>query len=209
MVMAREGILLVISGPSGVGKGTICSALKKEEPDLVYSISATTRTPRPGEVHGVDYFFYSRDQFEDMIRRGEFLEWASVYGNLYGTPRKYVQDALNQGKDVILEIDIQGARQIKENFSQQLGVFIAPPSMEELARRLRNRGTDSEEEIKRRLKLAEEEMKRISDYDYIIPNDDLEKAVEILKAILLAERFRTSRYKVEIPVFLKGGMSYS
>lgn len=191
--MIREGILMVISGPSGVGKGTLCAALRREVPDLVYSISATSRAPRPGEVHGVNYYFWSHSEFEEHLAQGEFLEWAQVYGNLYGTPKTPVLEALNQGKDVILEIDFEGARQIKEKFPEGVFVFITPPSMEELERRLHKRGTDSEEVKQRRLDQAREELGKISGYDYLVPNDDLETAVSLLKSILMAERCRISR----------------
>jgi len=193
--MTREGILLVISGPSGVGKGTLCTAILKEVSDLVYSISATSRSPRPGEVHGVNYYFWRRPEFEAKIERDEFLEWATVYGNLYGTPKTQVQEAVKLGKDVILEIDIEGARQIKEKFRDGVFVFIAPPSLEELARRLTKRGADSDEEIQRRLNLASEELDYVSEYDYIVHNDDLESALLKLKSILLAERCRVRRFR--------------
>ncbi|NLC06724.1 MAG: guanylate kinase [Syntrophomonadaceae bacterium] len=199
--MTREGILLIISGPSGVGKGTLCAALQKDMPELSFSISATTRSPRPGEVHGKNYFFYSRSEFEAMIKRDEFLEWAVVYDNLYGTPRQYVMDVLSQGKDIVLEIDTQGARQIKKRFPQGVFVFIVPPSRDELANRLAQRGTDSKEEIERRLNLAGQELENAADYDYIVPNADLEEAVQMLKAILVAERCRAARNRVAIPGF--------
>ena len=191
--MTREGMLIVISGPSGVGKGTLCAALRQEVPDLVYSISATSREPRPGEVHGVNYYFWSRPEFEKKLAQDEFLEWALVYGNLYGTPKTPVLEAIKLGKDIILEIDIEGARQIKEKFPEGVFVFITPPSLEELERRLCKRGTDSEEVRQQRLDQAREELGKISDYDYLVPNDDLETAVSLLKSILLAERCRISR----------------
>jgi guanylate kinase len=193
-LMTREGILLVISGPSGVGKGTLCTALYKEVSDISYSISATSRLPRPGEVHGVDYYFCSRSEFEGMIKQDDFLEWAVVYGNLYGTPKSQVQEAVKKGKDIILEIDIEGARQIKNKFPDGVFVFIAPPSLEELAERLAKRGADSEDEIQRRLHLASKELENVSNYDYIVHNNDLETAFLMLKSILLAERCRVGRY---------------
>lgn len=193
--MTRNGMLMVISGPSGVGKGTLCTALRQEVPDLVYSISATSRAPRPGEVHGVNYYFWSRSEFEERLAQEEFLEWAQVYGNLYGTPKTPVLEALRQGKDVILEIDFEGARQIREQYPEGVFVFITPPSLEELSRRLLKRGTDSAEIRQFRLDQARDELAKISGYDYLVPNDDLKTAVNLLKAILLAERCRISRLK--------------
>ena len=186
--MTQKGILLVISGPSGAGKGTLCKELKKSIPELKYSVSATTRAPRPGEIDGVNYFFYSRPEFEDLIQKGEFLEWAEVYNNLYGTPRQYVEEMLRQGQDVILEIDIQGARQIKQRFPQGVFVFVVPPSREELARRLQGRNTDTEEEIRKRLLLADDELKCAMEYNYVIINDRLADAVRELKEIIQKEK---------------------
>lgn len=186
--MAQKGILLVISGPSGAGKGTLCKELLNQVPGLNYSVSATTRAPRAGEENGVNYFFYSRPEFEELIAQEEFLEWAQVYNNLYGTPRSYVDNMLRQNKDVILEIDIQGARQVKQRFPQGVFVFVVPPDLNELARRLRERKTDTEEEINKRLGLAEEEMEYAKEYDYIVVNDDLTKAVNDLKAIIEKEK---------------------
>ena len=201
--MTREGILLVVSGPSGVGKGTLCAALRKEILDIEYSVSATTRSPRPGEVHGRDYFFYTRAEFESMVKKAELLEWAVVYNQLYGTPKEYVESVLEEGKDIILEIDIQGARQIKQSYPKGVFVFVAPPSLEELHKRLVQRGTDSTEEIQRRLSLAQEELQRALEYDYLVPNEDLEQAVLNLKSILLAERCRVERIKDKITGFSK------
>ncbi len=191
--MIREGILMVVSGPSGVGKGTLCAALRQEIPDLVYSISATSRMPRPGEVHGVNYYFWSHSEFKERLAQDDFLEWAQVYGNLYGTPKTPVLEALKLGKDIILEIDFEGARQIKEKYPEGVFVFITPPSMEELARRLEKRGTDSEVVRQQRLDQARDELGKISGYDYLVPNDDLATAASLLKSILLAERCRISR----------------
>ncbi|RUM88612.1 MAG: guanylate kinase, partial [Thermovibrio sp.] len=160
MLNKLKGLLIVISAPSGTGKTTLVHMLLKEFPDLEFSVSYTTRPPRPGEVDGRDYHFVDRKTFERMIEEGDFLEWAEVYGNLYGTSRTQVLKALNEGKDVILDIDTQGALQVKKNFPEAVLIFILPPSLKELERRLRNRGTDDEETIERRLKTAREEIRR-------------------------------------------------
>ena len=188
--MTRKGILFVISGPSGVGKGTIRERLLANMPDVYLSISATTRPPRNGELHGRDYYFLSQTEFERMINKNEFLEYAKVYNNYYGTPAAFVQDHLEQGHDVLLEIDIQGAMQIKNNFPQGVFVFIQPPNIKALKTRLTLRGKDSKESIQKRLSTCEWEMDQYIHYDYVILNDDLQKAVKLLEAIILAERCR-------------------
>ncbi|MDH7497607.1 MAG: guanylate kinase [Syntrophomonadaceae bacterium] len=193
----RRGILFVISGPSGVGKGTLRERLLARESQLVYSISATTRLPRPGERHGREYFFVSQAEFERLIREHQLLEWAFVYGNYYGTPRPFVLETLARGQDVLLEIDIQGAMQIKRRFPQGVFVFIMPPSMPELARRLAARGQDPPETIARRLAQYEEEIGHVKDYEYMVVNDQLECAVDELMAIVTAERCRVSRWMEE------------
>lgn len=178
----------MISGPSGAGKGTICKELMYQMPELNYSVSATSRAPRPGEVNGVNYFFYSRPEFERLIAEDELLEWAEVYNNLYGTPRSYVENMLRQERDVILEIDIQGARKIKQRFPEGVFVFVVPPNLEELARRLQGRCTDSKEDIKLRLDLAGDEIKSATEYDYVIVNDDVKRAVSELGEIIQKEK---------------------
>ncbi|MEE3478419.1 MAG: guanylate kinase [Succiniclasticum sp.] len=188
-----QGILLVVSGPSGAGKGTICSMLRKQLPDLGYSISVTTRQPRPGEVDGKDYFFKTVDQVKDMIFRGELLEYAKVYDNYYGTPRPYVEKLLDEGKDVLLEIDIQGALQIKKVFPSGVFVFIVPPSLEELSARIYKRGTDAVDVIEKRLASATKELSYANEYDYIIVNDVAEKATRKVMTLLEAERYRAAR----------------
>ncbi len=184
----RKGILFVISGPSGVGKGTVRNAIMPLVDDLQMSISATTRAPRPGEVDGVDYFFTTPARFQHMIAGGELLEWAQVYGKLYGTPYEYVTSMLSQGKDVLLEIDIQGALQVKEKMPQGVFIFISPPSVEELSKRLCGRGNDSEESIQIRLAACQQEMDHIKYYDYVVVNDRVEDAVEKVRSIIMAER---------------------
>ena len=188
-----QGLLLVVSGPSGAGKGTICSLLRKELPELSYSVSVTTRAPREGEVDGRDYFFKTVAQVKDMIFRGELLEYAQVYGNYYGTPKPYVMNLLNEGKDVLLEIDIQGALQIKKVFPDGVFVFVVPPSLEELRARIYKRGTDAADVIEKRLKAATSELSYASEYDYIIVNDVAEKATQRVLTLLEAERYRAGR----------------
>ena len=188
-----QGLLLVVSGPSGAGKGTICSLLRKALPELSYSVSVTTRSPREGEVDGRDYFFKTVAQVKDMIFRGELLEYAQVYGNYYGTPKPYVMNLLNEGKDVLLEIDIQGALQIKKVFPDGVFIFVVPPSLEELRARIYKRGTDAEEVIEKRLKAATSELSYASEYDYIIVNDIAEKATQRVLTLLEAERYRAGR----------------
>lgn len=188
-----RGFLVVLSGPSGAGKNTLLSRVLPRVPGLTYSVSATTRPPRPGERHGIDYFFLGHDEFQERIDRGEFLEWAEFAGHRYGTPKKFVLDCLEQGRVVITDIDIQGARQIKKNLPEGVFVFLLPPSEAELYNRLKARGTDSSEAIARRMQIAKEEIEAIVDYDYWILNDDLEEAGETLAAIIRAERSRVSR----------------
>ena len=189
----NKGILMVLSGPSGVGKGTICNALRSSEPNLVYSVSATTRTARAGEVHGINYFFQTHEEFEQMIEGDELLEWATYVGNYYGTPRKFVEETLSQGKNIILEIDVKGALTVKERFPEGVFIFIMPPSMDELLQRIQNRGTESEESIKSRMNVALEEIKLMEHYDYAVVNDDVEKAKSKIQAIITAETSRVAR----------------
>lgn len=189
----RPGLLIVISGPSGTGKGTICQALLQRQPQFVYSISATTRLPRPGEVHGLNYFFVSVQEFRRMVDAHEMLEWANVYGNYYGTPRFLVEDQLHKGRDVILEIDTQGAKQIKDRCPEGIFIFVVPPSLAELKRRIVKRGTDSAAVIERRLVSASDELSCAAYYDYVVVNDNLHTAVETIQAIITAEKCRTAR----------------
>jgi len=191
--MKKKGLLIVISGPSGAGKGTICKEWLKRNPEAVLSISATTRKPRPTEVDGVNYFFISRERFEKMIENNEFLEYAEVYNNYYGTPRKFVQEKLIEGRDVILEIDIQGALQIKERFEDGVFIFIVPPTMDELKRRIVKRGTEHPDVILQRFTSAFEEINFITRYNYVVVNDKIEEAVRKIDAIILAEKCRVDR----------------
>ena len=199
-----KGVLLVVSGPSGAGKGTICSMLREQLPDLGYSVSVTTRQPRNGEVDGVNYFFKTVDEVKEMISKDELLEYAEVYGNYYGTPRDYVMKQLEAGKDVLLEIDIQGALQVKKRFPEGVFVFIVPPSLDELSARIYKRGTDSEDVIKRRLASAASELTYAAEYDYIIVNDVAEKAADKVLTIMEAERYRVARTYFIVDKICKG-----
>lgn len=193
--MKRKGCLIVVSGPSGTGKGTVCSALLAKHKEIAYSISATTRQPRTGEVDGVNYYFLAKNVFEKMIEDGELLEWAEVYGNYYGTPLKKIQERLADGQDILLEIDTQGAMSVKEKFPDEIYIYIMPPSLKELERRLKTRGTDSAESIERRLKSAAGEMEIAERYNYIVVNEQVEQAVNQIAAIVDAEHCRVDRNK--------------
>ena len=197
--MGKQGILLVFSGPSGVGKGSICRALLKEDPAIRLSVSATTRLPRNGEVHGADYYFLDDETFRKMILGNELLEWAEVYGHLYGTPRLSLQETLDQGDDVILEIDIQGALQVKRQFPLAVLIFVLPPSRLALESRLTTRGTDTREEIKKRLRNIKCELEMACHYDYIVVNDEVARALNTVRAIIIAEkaRYRRNRCWIE------------
>ncbi len=184
----RSSLLIVVSGPSASGKGTLCRMLREALPDLFYSISFTSRPPRGDEQNGVEYFFVSREEFQKGIDHGKFLEWAEVYGHYYGTLRSAVETALNEGRDVLLELDVQGARMIKRTFSQALLIFIRPPSLEELSARISNRGTDDPAAIDLRLSRAPEELQAAEDYDYVIDNDQKEQAFARLLDILKEEK---------------------
>ncbi len=189
----NKGLLIVVSGPSGAGKGTICKALLKNDENIEISVSATTRKPRTGEIDGINYFFHEKDEFQNMIANSDFLEYAEVYGNYYGTPRKPVEEKLNQGKDVLLEIDIQGALNVKKIFPDGVFIFILPPSMKELKNRIVGRGTETEEAINKRFKSAYDELKYAFKYDYVVINDKVDLAAKKVEAILVAEKCRVSR----------------
>ncbi len=179
-----QGVLLVVCGPSGVGKGTINKKLLESQDNLVNSISATTRKARKNEQEGKHYYFITEAEFEKMIKENKFLEWAKVHGYYYGTPKKPVFDALESGLNVLLEIDVQGALQIKENYEKSILIFLIPPSEEELERRLRHRGTEDDDEIARRLKTAEWELTMIDKFDYAIINDEVERTYQEVIDIL-------------------------
>lgn len=190
--MADSGMLVIISGPSGSGKGTVVKKLCPEQ-NFALSVSMTTRKPRPGEIHGVDYFFCSIDEFKNTRDNNGFLEHAQFCGNFYGTPRFYVEEQIAKNKYVVLEIDVNGALQVKEKFDNCILIFLIPPSMEELSHRLITRNTESKETIEDRLTRAHEEIKLIDKYDYIVINDDVDKAVEKINMIVSAESLKPFR----------------
>ncbi len=187
----RKGLLILISGPSGTGKGTVCDLLRQKHPEISYSISATTRQPRPGEQDGVNYYFYTKEKFREMIDQGQLLEWAEVYGNFYGTPKQKVLDRLDAGEDILLEIDTQGALNVMKVMPEGLFIFLLPPSLEELAARLKGRGTETEESLRRRLGAAVDEIKLATKYRYVVVNDKVEDAQETIANIIEAEHHRS------------------
>ena len=183
-----KGKLLVLSGPSGVGKGTVVAELQKIRDDICFSVSATTRAPRPGEEDGVSYFFVTKETFEQMIEQNELLEYAKFVDNYYGTPRAYVEQKLEEGMNVVLDIEVQGARNITREYPDAVSVYMIPPTYQELERRLRGRGTENEKQIQGRLKTAIQEAKAADFYRYIIVNNNLNEAVNELNAIITAEK---------------------
>jgi guanylate kinase len=194
--MIEKGLLIVLSGPSGVGKGTVRKEIfSQEDTQFEYSISMTTRLPREGEVDGVDYFFKSREEFESLIEKGKLLEYAEFVGNYYGTPEDYVRETINNGKDVFLEIEVQGAKQIREKFPEGLFIFLAPPSLSELQNRITTRGTETEDLILNRMTTARKEIEMMDLYDYVVENDKVENATEKIKSIVQAEHCRIERVK--------------
>lgn len=204
--MKNRGVLIVVSGPSGAGKGTICQALLEKHPEIHLSVSATTREPRKGEVHGVNYYFLTKEEFKSRIDKGDFLEWAEVYGNYYGTPKSNVEEILNEGRNVILEIDIQGALKVKENCEDGVFIFILPPSMEELKQRIINRGSETPESLMRRFTSAYKEINYISRYNYGVINDTVPEAVARIENILAAEECRVDRLNHKIILDSKEGI---
>jgi len=185
--------LIIISAPSGTGKTSIVSALTESDSQLSLSISHTTRKPRPNEVEGQDYYFIDRDIFQAMANRGEFLESAEVYGNLYGTSHKWVKESLASGQDVLMEIDYQGAQQVRKTFPQVISIFILPPSYEQLEERLKQRGQDDQKTISRRLATVREEVSHLNEFDYVVINNELQEAIKDVKCIIRAERLRVMR----------------
>lgn len=192
-MFVQKGLLVVLSGPSGVGKGTVCSYLRGEQEDIIYSVSATTRKPRPGEVDGVNYFFKEREEFEKMIENDQLLEWAEYVGNYYGTPKDFVDQKLVEGKDVILEIEVQGALQVREKFAEGIFIFLMPPSFTELKNRIVHRGTETDESLLNRMNVAKDELRMMKYYDYAVVNDEVEKATKRIQSIIEAERLKKDR----------------
>lgn len=189
----KEGLLIVISGPSGAGKGTICKELLKDS-NIWESISMTTRSPRDGEVPGVNYYYVSKEVFENDIKNNQFLEYAEVYnGTYYGTPKKEVISRLDNGIDVLLEIDIEGAKKVKESYPAAICIFIVPPSMKELKKRLVNRNTETKDKILERFKKAYQEVNEVTKYNYVVINDEVEEATNKIESILSAEKCRVDR----------------
>lgn len=205
MKLNDKGMLIVISGPSGVGKGTVRKALfEKRGHRLVYSISMTTRKPREGEIDGVDYYFVSREEFQDRINRGQFLEWAEFVGNYYGTPKDKVEEQIEAGKEVVLEIEVNGALQVLSKVRDAVSIFIVPPGKQALYDRLRRRGTEPEEVIQERMAKANREFQLAHKYDYIVVNDDVDNAADRIMAIIRAEHARTERSIYKYKQLLEG-----
>lgn len=201
-----KGFLLIISGPAGTGKGTVCKSLLERNNDIIYSISATTRKPRTGEENGINYFFIEDEEFKEKISKDEFLEYAYVHTNYYGTPKEFVMDEVKKGEIVLLEIDVQGALQIKKNYSEAVFVFLLPPTMEELKNRIVKRGTETTEDINRRFENAFKELDFVGEYDYFVVNEKIEDAVSDIESIIRAERLRVKRHSdIKEKVISKGG----
>lgn len=203
----QKGILFILSGPSGVGKGTVRERLFEQESQLKYSVSATTRSMRPGEEHGKHYFFEEKEAFKSMIENNELLEHAKYVDNYYGTPRDYVESQIAQGHDVFLEIEVQGALQVKENFKEGVFIFLFPPSLEELKNRIVNRGTESKELVLNRLNEARKEIEMMSEYDYVVVNDDVDKAVNKVKSIITSEHCKRERIEAQYKKIMKDDMN--
>lgn len=193
-----SGFAVVLCAPSGTGKTTVARALVEEYEDLMFSVSATTRPPRPGERPGVDYHFVSRDHFETMVEGGEFLEWAEVHGQLYGTPRSNLEEAAERGRDLVLDIDVQGGRQVRAARPDSVMIFLLAPSIDVMLERLRRRGSEAESEVRRRLRTARGELESVDEFEYVVVNDELRDTVAAVRAIVTAERQRRSRNSVRI-----------
>lgn len=191
--MFREGLLVVVSGPSGTGKGTLLNSIRQKENNIKFSVSATTREPRDGEVEGVNYFFKTHEEFDSMIKKGELVEWVKYCDNYYGTPKRCIEDTIKSGFDCLLEIEVEGALNIKSIYPDCVSIFILPPSFDELRRRIEGRGTEKPEAIQKRMEKAVKEMKFVDKYDYVVVNDDIEEAVNSIKCILASEKLKLCR----------------
>ncbi len=192
--ISNKGSVIVLSAPSGTGKTTVCKYLLKNMPNLAFSVSYTTRAKRPGEINGIDYFFVDTKTFLKMIKQKKFVEWACVYNNYYGTPKKELEKIINSGEDVLLDIDVQGGKNIRKFFPQGIYIFLLPPSWSALKKRLINRGKDSISQINIRLKNAEKELHYIKYYDYLVVNDNLNQTFKIIESIIVAEKHKRSRF---------------
>ena len=199
-----KGFLLVLSGPSGSGKGTVSAALMEKNKEIKYSTSVTTRTPRPGEVNGENYFFATMEEFEKMVENDELLEHAHVHTNYYGTPKEFVFNQINQGEIVLLEIDVQGALQVKDKYKEAVFIFLLPPSMDELLDRIRKRGTETEEDIETRFSNAFKELDFVGEYDYFVVNDSVDQATKDIESIIAAEKLRVKRHSDIKKIMMKG-----
>ena len=198
-----KGLFIVVSAPSGAGKSSICQGLMRAFPEIKFSVSYTSRSPRPNEIDGKDYYFISRDDFRKRIKKGEFIEWVENYGHLYGSSRKVMEEFIREGNDLLLDIEPRGARKVKREFKGGIYVFVLPPSRSDLLKRLEKRGHESEDAIRKRYKQAERELQEISWYDYVIFNQDLDKAIHQLIAIYTAEKCKRKRLTKEIKEFRK------
>jgi len=198
-----KGLFIVVSAPSGAGKSSICQGLMRAFPEIKFSVSYTSRSPRPTETDGKDYYFISRDDFRKRIKKGEFIEWVENYGQLYGSSRKVMEEFIRDGNDLLLDIEPRGARKVKREFKGGIYVFVLPPSRSDLLKRLEKRGHESEDAIRKRYKQAERELQEISWYDYVIFNQDLDKAINQLIAIYTAEKCKRKRLTKEIKEFRK------
>jgi len=194
----KRGNIIVVSAPSGAGKTSICDAIVKKDKNTVYSVSATTRQPRDGEINGEDYFFVSRPKFEGMIKGGKFAEWAQVHGNFYGTPKSFLAKTLKSGKNVLLDIDVHGGINIKKQYPDACMVFIMAPDMKTLEKRLRARNKDTDKAIKLRLANAKKEIKSLPEYEYLVINDKLDEAVESVETIIKSLKYKNGNYKLKI-----------
>lgn len=195
-VKNKKGILIIISAPSGAGKTTVCKYLLKKLPEIVFSVSYTTRSKRPGEVEGKDYFFVNKEKFLNMVKQKKFIEWAQVYNNYYGTPKENIEKNLTKGKDILLDIDVQGGKNVRKHYPDGVYIFLLPPSWKALKERLYKRAKDPKEIINLRLKMAQRELKYIKYYDYIVVNKELKTTFNIIESIIKAEKNKRIRYEI-------------